>query len=145
MGAAAQEPAAIGPGGEKESEKGRGRRRLIPLKTWSRRQAELGLERLQPPAKVKPPPALGFCDGRFPPSGTQGLPAGTTGRAAFKLLRLEAAKAVILRPGVPALGPSPPTLSDICRGTALAAPPLSAWLYFLPSLSLYPTSLRNSP
>lgn len=62
MGAAAQEPAAIGPGGEKESEKGRGRRRLIPLKTWSRRRAELGLERLQPPAKVKPPPALGFCD-----------------------------------------------------------------------------------
>lgn len=62
MGAAAQEPAATGPGGERESERERGRRRLIPLKTWSRRRAELGLERLQPPAKVKPPPALGFCD-----------------------------------------------------------------------------------
>lgn len=52
VGAAAQEPAATGPGGEKESERGRSRRRLIPLGTWSRWRAELGLERLQPPAKV---------------------------------------------------------------------------------------------
>lgn len=79
VGAAAQEPAATGPGGERESERGRGRRRLIPLRTWSRRRAELGLERLQPPAKVKPPPALGFCDAAFHLRGPRGSGQGPLG------------------------------------------------------------------
>lgn len=92
MGAAAQEPAATGPGGEKETERGRGRPRLIPLETWSRRRAELGLERLQPPAKVKPPPARGFC-GTASHSQGSGAPGRDHWAGAVKLLRLGAAKA----------------------------------------------------
>lgn len=76
---------------EKESERGRGRRRLIPLGTWSRRRAELGLERLQPPAKVKPPPARGFCGVAFHSRGP-GAPGRDHWAGAVKLLRPRAAK-----------------------------------------------------
>lgn len=127
MGAAAQEPAATGPGGEKESERGRGRRRLHP--TQDVEPAAGGARAGAPPASCegKAASGSGFLRCRFPPSGTRGLRAGTPERAALSCcVWLEPAEAAILRPGIPALGPSPPpALSDICPGHCPAAPPLS--------------------
>lgn len=155
MGAAAQEPTATGPGWEKESERGRGRRRLHP--TQDVEPAAGGARAGAPPASCegKAASGSGFLRCRFPPSGTRGLRAGTPERAALSCcVWLEPAEAAILRPGIPALGPSPPpALSDICPGHCPAAPPLSLCLaVFSPitipvphfSRQLSPTRLHTS-